>query len=559
MDNLWLMAFGVIAVAGVIFLLIAGRGGNGGGKQAARPVSSSKPARNSGSQAESRDEPEDAPPSPDPFRPVYATSHEEAKYHDEEDDSTIGGDFYEEVAELLLQVLSQTPERHDLRLKLFDVYFDSGDKLNFVKQAQEYSDLLGNRKNAPESQWNKVLEMGKALVPEHALFGGEAKTVSASKTGQKKDGFSRFGDIPEARQPLEKLAGQYKALRSSASFLTHLDLELIRTLGRPSPMQHAARLSQKIGGAQIFMKCEDLPDRFPRLRAHLAGQAFIASRLGMKKILFAADNGYEAVIAAQSAAKAGLKSVIFLSADKGKYRQSHKLQVRLLGGEFIETLPGTVSGDLRNAPLQEWIKDPENSFMMLNLAAGPAPYPTIASDLQSVIGRESLRQVKGKMKGMPRAVFARGGDTPDAIGFVEPFLADKSVEIFLVTPENESGAGADQHGEDIYHSLYTHKQKESARTILENMEMPRVVREHALLRATQRIRYETANPDDAQSAIRNLARLEGTISPYETAHVLAYACQYAKKLKSQDAVIILMAEPMFKDLLGVTIGDIEVE
>lgn len=490
---------------------------------------------------------------PKPVRPQFEPV-QEAEYVDS-DTETIGGDFYAEVAELLIQVIEDSPDRQDLRLKLIDVYFDSGQKDKFISEAENYRSHMGK---SYDSNWAKVLEMGKRLAPGHELFGGTSQEAPVEPEEPQSGGdkeIRRFGDVPEATAALHELADSYQKLRTSSQYYAQLDLTLTRTAARPSRLVHAQRLSDYIGGARIYIKREDVSTgQFPRLRTQLMGQAWIARQLGKEKLLFAANSGDEAVIAAQAAAKNGMECTIYVAAKVGKYREPHKYQVQIMGSEFIETQSGTKSHDIRDAALTSWLEDPDRSFMMLNLAAGPHPYPTISADLQSVIGRESIRQIKGKTSKLPRAILARAGNRADAIGFVEPYLASRETDIVLVSP-SDSGIPKSSDissSEGIYGLLYSNKQEQSADYILEHIEFPSVKRELSMLAATGRLQHQQVDIGEAKHWIKQSARTEGLIFPMETAHVLAFACNFAKTCSQDESLIVMLAEQLDKDLMGVS-------
>ncbi|GEM_PF-177222 len=552
MEQIWLLLV-AIGVAVLLLFLFFGR------KRGATPVRTAAKVQRAEPVVTASRPAVVSPEKPAPKTFYREEPVEQANYLDITEDSTIGGDFYTEVASLLKQVLTENPERQDLRLKLLDVYFDSGNRDAFVQEAALYRDKLGN-KNDPS--WKTVLEKGVSLAPEHELFASSgreaAKPASSAEKAvddAEKKAFRRFGDVPEARAPLKALAEAYQKLRSQGQFYMQLDRELIRTAGRPAQLMQLQRLSRETGGAQIFVKREDLAGRYPRMRVHLMGQAWIAKRLGMQEVIYAANGGEEAVLAAQAAARAGLKSTIFISMQRGQYREIHRQHCELMGAEIKETMAGHESGDIRYAALEAWLAEPGGRFMMLNLAAGPHPYPTLTSDLQAVIGRECLRQVSGRTGHAPKAIFARAGSNTDAIGFVEPFLSQKDTEIHLVSTLDSADGADDALAEDsnVYQTLYSTSQVRSAMSVLEGMEFPRVEREHALLKSTGRITYGASRLGEARKIIAQAAKLEGLIVPIETAHVLASACIQARKLSNNDAVVVMLAEHIGKEMVTIAV------
>lgn len=422
------------------------------------------------------------------------------------------------IAGMIKSMLDETPQSLDLRYHLLEIYFDSGNKEQFLQQARAYSEQMPE----DDEQWPAVVEMGRRLFPHESLFNQATENTEITQLIPEIDaGHRRFADKAEAQQPLEQLAQCYLALRNEGNYLERLDLELVRTASRPTPLQHAAALSGQVGGAQIFLKREDLALANARLRIHFMGQAWIARRLGKKRLIFAASSGIQAIIAAQAAARIGLKATIYVTNDPESYTETHRNRLGLLSVELYELQPGTE--DIRTRALDAWLQYPDDNYMLIDLAAGPHPYPTIAADLQTVIGRECLRQIKGHAAYRLCAVLCRGENSSDAIGLMEPLLPRADLKLFMVTPEN----GAPPAGIS-----------ESSET----MEFPRVRREHAWLKATGRIHYENRHAESAEEAMKLLARNEGLISAWPTCHVLSKALDVAASLSPQDAIIVMYTE-----------------
>ncbi len=480
-------------------------------------------------------------------KPVYkrpGRDVEEAGYVSSDDPSS-AEDYYSEIINFLTEAIKQDPNRQDIRIKLLDVYYDTGNGLEFEKLASEYAAQI-KTKNDP--MWKEIYTKGQSLRPEASIFGGDD---GREKPIEKKPGFKRFGDNEDCKPFLENLAKRYHKLRTSSQFFEKLDIELMKNSGRPSPWLHCKNLSAQINGAQIFLKREDLNTEQPRLRTHLTGQAWVAKNLGIKKVIFAASNGDEAVIAARAAACAELKCSIYISATDGMYREIHKFQAQLMGSEFIETIESNKTSGVRELVLAKWIQDHENIFMMLNLNAGPHPYPIISIDMQAAIGRECIRQVKGKLAKMPIAVFSRSEPYADAIGFVEPFLGSKETEIFMIsTKTSPSDLRIRLESEqDQYHLLTASNDKKSKSLSTDHLNYPHVNREHSLLKATGRLKYDSINLQHAKSILKAMAKSEGIILPVETAHVVAYACTYAKHQRNDEAIVIMLAEKLSTDFL----------
>lgn len=451
----------------------------------------------------------------------------------------VGHDFNSEVMQLLEQVLTDHPDRKDLRLKLLKLHYDQGDVDAFVKQAELYQEHIGDE----DDQWDLIHEMAYSLKTGGELFSRRARPKLTVAEVEKVMPNRRLGEGDEAAKALQKLAKAYAKLREDPRFLAQLDLDLVVTVGRPTPLLFASRLSKNNGGASIYIKRDDFTASYTRLRTHLMGQAWIAKQLGMRKVLYATKNGFEAVLAARAAAHNGLQCSIFIPKGAAGCSGNERFEIELIGAEIRDAKDSSNNNDIREAALEYWLISPQNTFMMLSLDAGPHPYPTIANDIQAVIGRESLRQIKTRTGGMPRAIFARGGDTPDAIGFIDPYLGMKEVEILLVTPDESDLKASGKLAQRVksFQTLMEQNatRKDDNRSIVE---YARLEREADMIAATGRVGREVASFASTWNTISALAETEGMVVPYDSASVLARACEYAKKCKKNESVLVLLSE-----------------
>ncbi len=451
----------------------------------------------------------------------------------------VGNDFNSEVVQLLQQVLVDHPDRKDLRLKLLKLHYEQGDTKAFVSQAEEYQKHVGD----DDDSWDMIHEMAYSLKTGHALFSRRAKPkLTVAEVSQVMPN-RRMGESDEAVSALKGLAKSYAKLRVDPRYIANLDLDLISTVGRPTPLLFASRLSKAVGGANIYIKRDDFSINYARLRMHLMGQAWIASELGMRKVVYATESGYEAVLAARAAAHNGLKCALFVPKGPSGCSENERFEIELIGAEIREVTSADSNDKLRNTALDYWLVSPKNTFMMLNLNAGPHPYPTITNDIQAVIGRESYRQLKNKTGGLPKGLFVRGGQCPDAIGFVDPFLVNEDVDIVLVTPDENNAKTSARLTQQIksYQSLMSKSvsSTDSRRTLVE---YTRLNREMEMIEATGRVTYEVASLANTWNLIAMLAETEGMVVPFDSACVLAQACEYAKSYKSKDSIIVLLAE-----------------
>ncbi|MDX1498213.1 MAG: pyridoxal-phosphate dependent enzyme, partial [Salinisphaeraceae bacterium] len=418
------------------------------------------------------------------------------------------------MAGMILHALQEHPERQALRYRLLQIYHDTGNDEGFLEHARIYRD---NLRQGEENHWDSVKEMGLTHYPDESLF--QAEATAAGETTSTSEEFTpqrRFGEIPEAKEHLATLAQDYRALRGRAHFLEKLDLELVRLTHRPTALEFVANLTQSLNGAQIFLKRDDQGRRDARLLIHLMGQAFIASELGKKRILFAASNGDEAVLAAQAAIRCQLKSSIYIHSEAVFYTSKHKALLKRMDADLLQIENKEV--EPRQLMLEAWLKYPAENFMMLNLSAGPYPYPDISSDLQTTVGRECLRQMNSKTNVRLSAVIARGG-YPDAIGLMEPFLKSDDVRLVLAN-------GPSTYNEEI--------------SATDLMGYPSIHRELTWLNATGRVEQLSATNEDGLEALKLLARREGILVEEKHGATLAVSIECAQNLSNDDAIIVML-------------------
>ena len=463
--------------------------------------------------------------------------------------------FHDQLEGLLTEQLKAQPRNQAARLKLLELYYETQRASQFLRLAQELAQLTPNKAASPE--WQKCASMGRMLLPEAPLFttagSDRIEFVGAGFSGapaQQKAPVRRLGDDTRFTRHFEELARGFDAARSNPPFQAALDMELTYLARRPSSLLHARRLSVSLGGAQIYLKREDVSPRDTHLIISVVGQALLAQRLGRKTLVTSTIDGRRGTVTASIAARLGLQAVVFMEDDKSARHATNVFRMWLRGAEVLSTQDER-SGetlDAREAALKYWARNPEQSLMIFGLEGAPEPYPLMAREFTSTIGRECLRQVRVAAKRAPDLVVARGGDNADALGLFPPMIPEAQTRLVCVEPVLESWSGDSTAPLDPARQQLSPDKQRVAQSILEGMEYPSVVREHRWLRETGRVEYLKANLDAAKKAIRDLSYFEGITPAIETAHALGWACQAAAAMKPEQVVVVMVAEDAEKDI-----------
>jgi len=463
--------------------------------------------------------------------------------------------FHDQLEGLLTEQLKAQPRNQAARLKLLELYYETQRAAQFLRTAQELADLTPNKAASPE--WQKCASMGRMLVPEAPLFttegsdriefvGAGFSAAAAPQTAPVR----RLGDDPRFTRHFEELARGFEAVRSNPPFQAQLDMELTYLARRPSSLLHARRLSASLGGAQIYIKREDVSPRDTQLIISVVGQALLAQRLGRKTLVTSTIDGRRGVVTASIAARLGMEAIVFMDSDKSARHTSNVFRMWLRGAEV---LPATdersgETQEAREAALKYWARNPAQSLMIFGLEGAPEPYPLMAREFASTIGRECLRQVRVAARRAPDLVVTRGGGNADALGLFPPMIAEKQIRLACVEPLSERGQGDAAELLDPTRQQLSPDKHKVAQSIMEGMEYPSVVREHRWLRETGRVEYVKASLDAAKKAIRDLSYFEGITPAIETAHALGWACQAAAAMQPEQAVVVMMAEDAEKDI-----------
>ncbi|WP_440995270.1 tryptophan synthase subunit beta [Arhodomonas sp. SL1] len=376
--------------------------------------------------------------------------------------------------------------------------------------------------------------------------------------------FGRFGGrfVPELLMaPLEALAEAYARYRDDPQFQRELAEDLRDYVGRPTPLYHAQRWSEGIGGAQIWLKREDLNHTGAHKINNTMGQALLAARLGKTRIVAETGAGQHGVATATVAARLGLECVVYMGAEDVRRQSVNVYRMRLLGARVVPVESGSRTlKDALNEAFRDWAANVDDTFYIIGTVAGPHPYPLIVRDFQSVIGREAREQAQERLGRLPDALVACVGGGSNAIGLFHPFLADSGVRIVGVEAGGEglasgrhaaplaAGRPGVLHGNRTYLMESEEGQILGTHSVSAGLDYPGVGPEHAWLRDIGRVDYVAATDDEALEAFHELTRIEGIMPALETAHALAHARRMAAGMATDRHIVVSLSGRGDKDI-----------
>jgi tryptophan synthase beta chain len=360
---------------------------------------------------------------------------------------------------------------------------------------------------------------------------------------------------------LEELQTAYERFMLDPAFLAELDADLAHFVGRPSPLYHAERLSRELGGAQIFLKREDLNHTGAHKVNNTIGQALLAKRLGKTRIIAETGAGQHGVATATVAARLGMECVVYMGAEDIQRQSPNVYRMRLLGADVVAVKSGSRTlKDALNEAMRDWVTNVDNTFYIIGTVAGPHPYPAMVRDFQSVIGREARAQHLEMTGRLPDALVACVGGGSNAIGLFHPFLADESVALIGVEAGGEgitsghhsaplcAGRPGVLHGNRTYLMEDDDGQIIPTHSISAGLDYPGVGPEHAWLKDIGRAQYVAVTDDDAMRGFHRMTRTEGIIPALETSHAIAHVLDIAPKMRPDQSLIINLSGRGDKDL-----------
>ncbi len=357
------------------------------------------------------------------------------------------------------------------------------------------------------------------------------------------------------------LEREYYKLRDDADFQAAFDKDLAEYVGRPSPLYFAERLTRETGGAQIWLKREDLNHTGAHKVNNTIGQALLASFLGKKRVIAETGAGQHGVATATVCARLGLECHVFMGAEDIQRQSLNVYRMKLLGAEVHSVTSGTRTlKDAMNEAMRDWVTNVDDTFYIIGTAAGPHPYPVLVRDFQSVIGRETRRQSMVQAGKLPDALVACVGGGSNAIGMFHPFLADESVALYGVEAGGlgleggqhaaplSAGRPGVLHGNRTYLMEDENGQIASTHSVSAGLDYPGVGPEHSWLKDIGRAQYVSVTDDEALGGFRQLTRVEGIMPALESAHAVAYGVKLAATMDKDKMIVINVSGRGDKDI-----------
>lgn len=387
--------------------------------------------------------------------------------------------------------------------------------------------------------------------------------------------FGVYGGIFVAEtlmQPLEELRQAYDHYMQDADFIAELDKDLQYFVGRPSALYHASRWSNHLGGAQIYLKREDLNHTGAHKINNTVGQVLLAKRMGKKRIIAETGAGQHGVATATVAARFGMECVVYMGSEDIKRQAINVYRMRLLGAEVRAVESGSKTlKDALNEAMRDWVTNIDNTFYIIGTVAGPHPYPAMVRDFQAIIGREAREQLQAQAECLPDVLIACVGGGSNAMGLFYPFLEDETVAMYGVEAAGDgmetgrhaaplcAGKTGVLHGNRTYLMSDKDGQVIETHSISAGLDYPGVGPEHAWLKDAGRVNYVSVTDKEALKAFHDLTRMEGIIPALESSHALAYCQKLAPTLDKDKIIVVNLSGRGDKDIHTVaTLEGIEI-
>lgn len=363
---------------------------------------------------------------------------------------------------------------------------------------------------------------------------------------------------------LDELEEIYTRVKSDPSFQAEFDKDLAHYVGRPSPLYHAERMSDFYGGAQIYLKREDLNHTGAHKVNNTIGQALLAKYTGKKRVIAETGAGQHGVATATVAARLGLECVVYMGAEDVQRQALNVYRMKLLGATVVPVTSGSKTlKDAMNEAMRDWVTNVDNTFYIIGTVAGPHPYPQLVRDFQCVIGREAREQCLSMTGRLPDALVACVGGGSNAIGLFHPFLADENVKMYGVEAGGD-GLDTGRHAAPlncgipgVLHGNRTYLMEDENGQIIEThsvsagLDYPGVGPEHSWLKDIGRVNYVAIDDTEAMAGFRSITHKEGILPALESAHAIAYAEKLAPTMKTDDIIIVNLSGRGDKDILTV--------
>ncbi|MDX1344816.1 MAG: tryptophan synthase subunit beta [Sedimenticolaceae bacterium] len=362
-------------------------------------------------------------------------------------------------------------------------------------------------------------------------------------------------------EALHELRVAYEKFKQDPEFQAEIDADLQHYVGRPSPVYHAERWSRELGGAQIFLKREDLNHTGAHKVNNTIGQALLARRMGKNRIIAETGAGQHGVATATVAARLGLECIVYMGEVDVARQEANVYRMKLLGAEVVPVTSGSRTlKDALNEAMRDWVTNVDNTFYIIGTVAGPHPYPAMVRDFQAVIGREARQQMLDMTGSLPDALVACVGGGSNAIGLFHPFLNDASVVMYGIEAAGEgldtghhaaplcAGKPGVLHGNRTYLMEDINGQIIETHSVSAGLDYPGVGPEHSWLKDTGRVRYDAVTDKEALQAFHDLTRIEGIIPALESSHALAYVTKLAPNMRPDQSILVNLSGRGDKDM-----------
>jgi len=361
---------------------------------------------------------------------------------------------------------------------------------------------------------------------------------------------------------INELKAAYAQYQHDPEFLAEFRSELKHFVGRPSPVYHAARMSRELGGAQIYLKREDLNHTGAHKINNVIGQAMLAKRMGKPRVIAETGAGQHGVATATICARYGLECVVYMGSEDVKRQSPNVYRMKLLGATVVPVESGSKTlKDALNEAMRDWVANVDNTFYIIGTVAGPHPYPMMVRDFQSVIGEECLVQMPEMTGGkQPDAVIACVGGGSNAMGIFHPYIAHENTRLIGIEAAGEGmdsgkhsaslqrGSPGVLHGNRTYVLQNEDGQVTETHSISAGLDYPGVGPEHAFLKDIGRAEYIGITDAEALSAFHHLCRTEGIIPALESSHAVAYAMKLAPTLRADQSILVNLSGRGDKDI-----------
>ncbi|MDR1228939.1 MAG: tryptophan synthase subunit beta [Azoarcus sp.] len=377
--------------------------------------------------------------------------------------------------------------------------------------------------------------------------------------------FGPYGGVfvAETLMPaLAELRAAYEASRADPAFIAEFEHELKHYVGRPSPIYYARRLSEKLGGARILLKREDLDHTGAHKVNNCIGQALLARRMGKPRVIAETGAGQHGVATATVAARYGFECVVYMGSEDIERQAANVYRMKLLGAAVAPVESGSRTlKDALNEAMRDWVTNVSNTFYIIGTVAGPHPYPAMVRDFQTVIGKECLAQMPEAFGRQPDAIIACVGGGSNAMGIFHPYIPHEGVRLIGVEAAGE-GIATGRHAAPltanaragVLHGNRTYLMQDENGQVIEThsisagLDYPGVGPEHAWLKDSGRAEYVAVTDDEALEAFHTLCRLEGIIPALESSHAAAYAMKIAPALGKDKLLLVNLSGRGDKDI-----------